>query len=50
MQESLIIVSITILSSFVTIGRFIYEYRKKTSCCDRRASCEVVVPSTPQPP
>ena len=31
MQES-VILAITLISSFVTIGRFMYEYRKRISC------------------
>ena len=31
MQGS-IILAITLISSFVTIGRFMYEYRKRVSC------------------
>lgn len=32
MQEG-IILAITLLSSFVTIGRFLYDSRKRVSCC-----------------
>lgn len=46
MQESLIIVSLTVLSSLVTIGRFMYEYRNKMSCCTRSSASDVVEPST----
>lgn len=43
MQESIIIVSLTVLSSLVTIGRFVFEYRKKMSCCTKQNTCDVVV-------
>ena len=43
MQES-IILAITLLSSFVTIGRFMYEYRKRVSCV---SCCSVNSVKTP---
>lgn len=52
MQESIIIVTITVLSSIVTISRFLYEYRKKCSCRCTRKSSDVIetepVPSDTQ--
>ena len=38
MEESIIIVGLTVLSSVVTISRFIYEYRHKCSWCIRKQS------------
>lgn len=42
MQESIIIVSLTVLSSLVTIGRFVFEYSKKRSLCTKKESCDVI--------
>ena len=46
MQDGVILVTITLLSSVVTIGRFLYEYRDRVSCCTCQSASDIVEPTT----
>lgn len=48
MQEGIIIVSLTLLSSVVTISRFLYEYRNRCSCGCTRTQSDIVEGTPPR--